>query len=356
MEMKLGSSISKLRKSKGLTQEQLASAVGVSAPAVSKWESGYSCPDISLLCPLARVLGTNVDTLLQFEEALTEEQLTKEMNSIVETARNGNCHDAEEALQNLLHTYPSSIHLKYTSAVIMDTFLFLFPKSDEEKMNYWRTRKKQLLEDVYKSGVSSYWQSAVSGLISISIQEGELDKAEQLLKELPEHTADTAMLKARLYQKRNEPEKALEVTQKRLFALVNQLEMCLMSMIDEIMIPDTDRLLEICNVSKQLEEMFHIGYLSDGLFVEAYKRIGDSEAVKNSMIRMIDSVTSLLQSPNPLLFSPTMKIQDKNTKVSKELKEMLLRGIMEDSSFSDYDKCEEFHAAVERLRESIKQS
>lgn len=356
MEMKLGLNISKLRKAKGLTQEQLAAAVGVSAPAVSKWESGSSCPDISLLCPLARVLGTNVDNLLQFEETLTEDQLAKEMNTIVETARNGHCHDAEEALQSLLHTYPSSVHLKYSSAMLMDTFLFLFPNSDEEKKECWRTWKKQLLEDVYKSGVSSYWQSAVSGLISISIQEGDLDKAEQLLKELPEHTVDTSMLKARLYLNQNEPEKALEVTQKRLFALVNQLEMCLMSMMDGKMVQDTDRLLEICNVSKKLEEMFHIGYLSDGLYVEAYKRIGDSEAVKAGMIRMIDSVTSPIQSPNPLLFSPTMKIQDKNTKVSKELKEMLLRGIMEDSSFSDYDKCEEFHAAVERLRESIKQS
>lgn len=356
MEMKLGSNISKLRKAKGLTQEQLAAAVGVSAPAVSKWESGSSCPDISLLCPLARVLGTNVDTLIQFEETLTEEELTKEMNTIVETARNGHCHDAEVALQNLLHTYPSSIQLKYNSAVFMDMLLFLFPNSDEEKKEAWRAWKKQLLEDVYKAGTSSYWQSAVSGLISISIQEGELDRAEQLLKELPEHTVDSAMLKAQLYLKRNEPEKALEVTQKRLFVLVNQLEMCLISMINEKMVQDTEMIFEICNVTKKLEEMFHIGYLSDGLFVEAYKRIGDSEGVKSSIIRMIDSVTGPLQGPNPLLFLPAVKIQDKNAKISKEIKEMLLRGIMEDSSYSDYDSCREFHSAVERLKQSIDQS
>ncbi len=356
MEMKLGSNISKLRKQKGLTQEQLAAAVGVSAPAVSKWESDSSCPDISLLCPLARVLGTNVDTLLQFEEMLTEEQLTEKMNAIIETARNGNCEGSELALQNLLHTYPSSIHLKYNSAVLMDTFLFLFPNSDSEKKKAWRERKKQLLEDVYKAGASSFWQSAVSGLVSISIQDGELDKADQLLKELPERTVDTAMLKAQIYLKRNESEKALEVIQKRLFVLMNQAQMCLMSMMNEEMVQDKERLLEICNVYKKLEEMFHIGYLSDGLFVEAYKRIGDSEAVKNSMIRMIDSVTGPVQSPNPLLFSPALKIQDKNARPLKEIQKMLLQGIMEDSSFSDYDSCEEFHAAVERLKQSIRQS
>ena len=66
--LNIGSNIAALRKEKGLTQEQLASIIGVSAPAVSKWETGNSYPDITLLCPLARDLGTHVDTLLQFED------------------------------------------------------------------------------------------------------------------------------------------------------------------------------------------------------------------------------------------------------------------------------------------------
>ena len=62
--MNIGGHIAALRKTRGLTQEQLAAQLGVSAPAVSKWETNSSCPDITLLCPLARALGTNVDTLL----------------------------------------------------------------------------------------------------------------------------------------------------------------------------------------------------------------------------------------------------------------------------------------------------
>lgn len=42
MEIKLGPRIASLRKSKSMTQEQLALALGVSPPAVSKWETGVS--------------------------------------------------------------------------------------------------------------------------------------------------------------------------------------------------------------------------------------------------------------------------------------------------------------------------
>ena len=60
----LGKRIAMLRKEKGLTQEQLAEKVGVSAQAVSKWENDISCPDITLLPLLADILGVTVDELL----------------------------------------------------------------------------------------------------------------------------------------------------------------------------------------------------------------------------------------------------------------------------------------------------
>lgn len=60
----LGKRIAMLRKEKGLTQEQLAEKVGVSAQAVSKWENDQSCPDITLLPLLADILGVTVDELL----------------------------------------------------------------------------------------------------------------------------------------------------------------------------------------------------------------------------------------------------------------------------------------------------
>lgn len=60
----MGKRIADLRRQKGMTQEQLANQVGVTAQAVSKWENDLSCPDISVLPRLAEVLGVTTDELL----------------------------------------------------------------------------------------------------------------------------------------------------------------------------------------------------------------------------------------------------------------------------------------------------
>lgn len=64
MDITLGERISTLRRQKEMTQESLSKELNVSAQAVSKWENDQTCPDISLLPELARILGVTVDELL----------------------------------------------------------------------------------------------------------------------------------------------------------------------------------------------------------------------------------------------------------------------------------------------------
>jgi len=62
--MQIGEVIRKYRKSRNMTQEEVANRLGVTAPAVNKWENGNSFPDIMLLAPIARMLDITLDTLL----------------------------------------------------------------------------------------------------------------------------------------------------------------------------------------------------------------------------------------------------------------------------------------------------
>lgn len=76
--MHIGKSILNQRKQKNITQEELAAELGVTAAAVSKWENGYTLPDIFMLCALADYFGVTTDELLgrstqkQFAVIVTE--------------------------------------------------------------------------------------------------------------------------------------------------------------------------------------------------------------------------------------------------------------------------------------------
>ena len=73
--MRINEIIKEKRSEQGLTQEQVAEYLGVSTPAVNKWERGNSYPDITLLAPLARLLKVDLNTLLSFNEELTEKEI-----------------------------------------------------------------------------------------------------------------------------------------------------------------------------------------------------------------------------------------------------------------------------------------
>ena len=74
MEQTLGKRIMTHRKRLGLTQDQLAEKLGVSAQAVSKWENDQSCPDIAMIPQLADIFNISTDELLGREKETTVHQ------------------------------------------------------------------------------------------------------------------------------------------------------------------------------------------------------------------------------------------------------------------------------------------
>ena len=78
----LRKNLSIFRKQRHLTQEQLANELGLTFQAISKWENGLSCPDISLLPQLAEIFGVTIDDLFreQTEESVQETTAAEEKN------------------------------------------------------------------------------------------------------------------------------------------------------------------------------------------------------------------------------------------------------------------------------------
>lgn len=84
-----GQFVSQLRKERGLTQRDLAEQLNISDKAVSKWERGLNLPDISLLLPLAELLGVSAPELLKGERLPENSTFSKEdvENMMRETLR-----------------------------------------------------------------------------------------------------------------------------------------------------------------------------------------------------------------------------------------------------------------------------
>lgn len=75
--IKTGTLIKELRKEKNLTQKQLADSLHITDRAVSKWERGLCAPDISLLEPLAKILGVSILELIEGERLMQVEHIQK---------------------------------------------------------------------------------------------------------------------------------------------------------------------------------------------------------------------------------------------------------------------------------------
>lgn len=90
---KMASFIVELRKGKNSTQKALAEQLGITDKAVSKWERGLSCPDISLLAALSEILGVTTGELLNGERA---NEPTPEIETVIEIT----LHYADAAAEN----------------------------------------------------------------------------------------------------------------------------------------------------------------------------------------------------------------------------------------------------------------
>ena len=85
MMINIGEKIAELRKKKGITQEDLANTIGVSAQSVSKWENSVTMPDIMLLPVIAEIFETSIDVLFG-SEVSTPEYRSFPLESVVDEA------------------------------------------------------------------------------------------------------------------------------------------------------------------------------------------------------------------------------------------------------------------------------
>ncbi|MBQ7932652.1 MAG: helix-turn-helix transcriptional regulator [Clostridia bacterium] len=109
--MNLGNKIRELRRSRNLTQEQLAAALNISGQAVSKWEMNASYPDMTMIPVLAAFFKVSLDELFDFDVNNVEQEIE---NIRLESNKYfwSSFEKAEQILLDGLKLYPASIQLQ----------------------------------------------------------------------------------------------------------------------------------------------------------------------------------------------------------------------------------------------------
>lgn len=121
--MNIGNKIKSLRKAKGLTQEQLANAIGISFQAVSKWENNIAYPDITLAPVLANFFEVSMDELFAFSLAEKENTIKNIVND-ANQYREDDPQKSRKILEEGLKKYPEN-------DVLLNNLLYVITDPDE---------------------------------------------------------------------------------------------------------------------------------------------------------------------------------------------------------------------------------
>ena len=348
MSSSIGENISLFRKQRGLTQEQLGRLVGVSTPAVSKWETGASLPDLMLLSPIARALGTNPDTLLDYQRRLDEKAANALVEEVGAFMRAGDSTKAVVRMRELLLQYPDNPALQFQFAAM----LVGIPADNKEQADEFRAFGKSLLETVLAGDEARYHNSAAYLLAGQCIQDGEYDYAETLLARFDQAMPDVLTLKATLREKRGEIQKAKELLQVNLFVAYNKMLGCIAKLAEAPYCSDTADAFAICDKHEQLAALIGYPYaMTDALRAEHCLRAGDGERALEYMERM---VRSLLKEPGEwggILTSEMKHDPEQERKAMRYLYQKIYRAFLTEEDFLPYRALPAYDRVQELLRQ-----
>lgn len=173
--MNIGNKIKKLRKQRGITQEQLAESIGVSFQAVSKWENNIALPDITLAPLLASYFSVSMDELFDFN--LNEiESAVKIIADEAYEYRESNPPKSRRILEEGLKKYPEN-------EVLLNSLLYVLNYSDipDETISV----ASKLIEKTTKSDVK---YDALRFLAYAYKVKGDFKSAEVAIEQIPEMT------------------------------------------------------------------------------------------------------------------------------------------------------------------------
>lgn len=329
--MNIAKVIRTYRKEAGLTQEEMADRLGVTTPAVSKWETGNSNPDIELLAPIARLLHISLDTLLSFREELTPSEIDEIIREMDEMFDSEEFEKVYEWALEKVKEYPNCNMLIWQVAVMLDARRLVDEHVDlekyDEQINAWYERALEDENEEIKC-------HAADSLFGFYLRKKEYEKAEEYLQYFSNKDPMKKIYQGRLYKEQGDKENAYKTFEEILFSEYQTLNFTF-SLLTGLALEEGD-----CRKARYLTEklgriagIFEMGkYHECSPMLEivcAEKNIAETCQVVEQLLRRVDTLCDFQKSS---LFQH-LKFSKPDDSFAEDLKEKLLEGFRDEESF-----------------------
>ena len=226
--MKIGSIIKKYRKNLGMTQENMANQLGVTTPAVNKWENDNTLPDITLLAPIARLLGITTDELLSFKEELTTKEINNFISQIIKDSTEKDFDDWFLLVKHKIEEYPNCGELIMRVVPLIQVRLC---KKDIHKKENYEAVIIKWYEQCLDSNNEEVRQGAAISLLNICYNKKDYEMALHYTKYLPDVDGKIMIsqdfMKAKVYSKNGRRDEAYKIFEEAILVRYFSLEFAL---------------------------------------------------------------------------------------------------------------------------------
>ncbi len=346
--MQLGEVIRTHRKEKKMTQEEMANILGVTAPAVNKWENCNSYPDIMLLAPIARLLGISTDTLLSYRDDLTKGEVDQIISKLNSKMKKEEYDTVFHWAMSKVKEYPNCDSLVLMTAQLLDSYRIIkAPESEQYDKSI-----RELYERILKSENQELVQTALVALFYNCLSREEYEKAQSYLEKIPRQGQDPNRLWAVLYQKQGKKEEAYELYERMLFSGYGSITLALQSISGMAWKEgDTKKADRIIKIQESLAKILDMGeYMSASPGLEfAVVRL-DKEQCLERLEKMVHGLKDMAPYRNSELYSH-MKFSEINN--VSNIAFMLKKGFEEDESIDFLREDSRFQEIIKKLEQYI---
>lgn len=235
--MKINQIIREKRKELSLTQEQIAEFLGVSTPAVSKWERGSTYPDITLLPALARLLRTDLNTLLSFSDDLSDIEIKNFVDALDQTIQERGYDAAFQKAIHRIQEYPTCEKLIFSVVLYLEGALALYNVSEGGQ---YREAYEAFYRRLAASEIPEIRDTATGMLISYARNRGDFSKAEELIRDLPFSAIDREEQLAILYQQQKRYGDAEKIWERRVLRGAAEMQTALINMLETALLEERE--------------------------------------------------------------------------------------------------------------------